>query len=79
MSEERYKALLHDLHELAAYLHTRGNKTHALALQFAENAQKDPSNRDFDLNQSRMLDYQHHVWHEIGDMVTKLLKQYDKP
>lgn len=79
MSEEKYEALLKDLHELAAYLHTRGNKTYALSLQFAENAQKDPSNRDFDLNQSRMLDYQHHVWHEIGDMVEKLLKQYNRP
>jgi len=76
-SEEKYQALLKDLNELATYLHGRGEKTHTLSLQFAENAKKDPSNRDFDLNQSRMLDYQHHVWHEIGGLVDKILKQYD--
>jgi len=25
-----------------------------------------------------MLDYQHHIWHEIGNMVDKLTKQYNK-
>jgi len=24
-----------------------------------------------------MLDYQHHIWHEIGNMVEKLIKQYE--
>ena len=76
-SEEKYEALLKDLNELAGYLHQRGEKTRALSQQFAENAKKDPSNRDFDLNQSRMLDYQHHIWHEIGGLVEKLLKQND--
>ncbi|HEY3993032.1 MAG TPA: hypothetical protein VGM01_09165 [Ktedonobacteraceae bacterium] len=75
--EEKYEALLKDLQELASYLHQRGDKTHTLSQQFADNAKKDPANRDFDLNQSRMLDYQHHIWHEIGGLVEKLLKQYD--
>ncbi len=77
-SDEKLAALLHDLRELEGYLHERGDKTRALAQKFAENAKKDSSNRDFDLNQSRMLDYQHHVWHEIGNMVEKLIKQHDK-
>jgi hypothetical protein len=77
-SEEKLDALLNDLQELTTYLHGRGDKTRALSLQFAENAKKDPSNREFDLNQSRMLDYQHHVWHEIAGAVEKLVKQYEK-
>lgn len=77
-SEEKYEALLKDLHELATYLHERGNKTLAMSKRFEENAQKDTSNRDFDLNQSRMLDYQHHVWNEIGNLVEKLLKQHNR-
>jgi hypothetical protein len=77
-SEEKLDALLNDLQELITYLHGRGDKTRALSLQFAENAKKDPSNREFDLNQSRMLDYQHHVWHEIAGSVEKLVKQYEK-
>lgn len=76
--EEKLRGLLEDLQQLAAYLHGRGEKTLAMAKRFEENAQHDPANRDFDLNQSRMLDYQHHVWHEVGNMVEKLLKQYDK-
>ena len=76
-SEEKLEALLKDLRELGTYLHGRGDKTHALSLQFAEHAKKDPSNREFDLNQSRMLDYQHHVWHEIGSLVDKLIKQHE--
>lgn len=76
-NEEKYQALLKNLHELTDYLHQRGEKTHALSQKFTENAQKDPSNRDFDLNQARMLDYQHHIWHEIGGLVEKLLKQYE--
>jgi hypothetical protein len=75
--KEKYERLLKDLHELGIYLHGRGDKTHALALQFAENAKRDASNREFDLNQSRMLDYQHHVWHEIAVLVDKLVKQYE--
>ena len=77
-NDEKYEALLKDLRELGVYLHERGEKTHALSVKFAENAKKDPANRDFDLNQSRMLDYQHHVWHEIGNMVEKLIKQHDR-
>jgi hypothetical protein len=74
--EEKLPALLEDLQQLAAYLHERGEKTLAMSKRFEENAQKDPANRDFDLSQARMLDYQHHVWHEVGNMVDKLLKQY---
>jgi hypothetical protein len=74
--EDKYDALINDLNELGVYLHGRGDKTHALSQQFAENAKKDASNREFDLNQSRMLDYQHHLWHEIGGLVDKLIKQY---
>ncbi|EFH90980.1 hypothetical protein KSD_26120 [Ktedonobacter sp. SOSP1-85] len=77
-TEEKYQALLKDLQELAVYLHGRGDKTLALSQQFSANAQKDPGNRDFDLNQSRMLDYQHHIWHEIGNKVDQLLKLYER-
>ena len=76
-SEEKYEALLKDLRDLEVYLHGRGDKTHALSLKFAENAKKDAGNREFDLNQSRMLDYQHHVWHEIGNLIDKMIKQYE--
>ncbi len=76
-SDEKLSALLDDLRKLEVYLHGRGDKTRALAQKFAENAEKDPANREYDLNQSRMLDYQHHVWHEIGNMVEKLVKQHD--
>ncbi|HET8841217.1 MAG TPA: hypothetical protein VFN35_07100 [Ktedonobacteraceae bacterium] len=77
-TEEKYKALLEDLQQLSTYLHGRGEKTLAMSKKFAENAKRDPSNQEFDLNQARMLDYQHQVWHEIGNMVEKLLKQYEK-
>ncbi|GCE10556.1 hypothetical protein [Tengunoibacter tsumagoiensis] len=76
-SNEKYTALLNDLRELEVYLHGRGDKTGELAQRFADNAKKDASNREFDLNQSRMLDYQKHVWHEIGNLVEKLVKQYE--
>ena len=76
-SEEKLNALLGDLHELTTYLHGRGEKTLALSKQFEEHAKKDTSNGDFDLNQAKMLDYQHHIWHEIGNIVEKLIKQYD--
>ena len=77
-SEEKLAALLKDLHELATYLHGRGDKTLAMSKKFADNAKRDPANREYDLNQAKMLDYQHHIWHEIGNMVDKLIKQYDK-
>jgi hypothetical protein len=76
--EEKLEALLGDLHELANYLHARGEKTSALSRQFEEHARKDTSNREFDQRQAVMLDYQHHIWHEIGNMVEKLIKQYEK-
>ena len=72
-SEEKLEALLKDLQELSVYLHGRGEKTRTLSLQFAENATKNPANREFDLNQSRMLDYQHHIWHEIKTQEHRLL------
>jgi hypothetical protein len=74
--EERFQSILADLQELSTYLHERGEKTLAMSQRFAENARKDSSNREFDLTQARMLDYQHHVWHEVGNMVDKLLKQH---
>jgi hypothetical protein len=77
-SEEKLEALLKDLHELATYLHGRGEKSLALSKQFETNAQKDSGNRAFDLNQARMLDYQHHIWHEIGNKVDQLLKLYER-
>ena len=77
-SDEKLTALLNDLHEMAEYLHGQGEKKLALAKRFEENAQKDPSNQEFDLNQSKMLDYQHYIWHEIGNMVEKLIKKYEK-
>lgn len=76
-SEEKLDALLHDLGELATYLHGRGEKTLLLSQKFAENAKRDSSNREFDLNQSRMLDYQRHIWNEIGNLVEKIIKQYE--
>lgn len=78
-AEERFRGLLADLQQLAAYLHERGEKTLAMSQRFAENARNDPANREFDQRQAVMLDYQHHIWHEIGNMVEKLIKQYDKP
>jgi len=77
-SEEKLTALLNDLHETAEYLHSQGEKKLAISKRFEENAQKDPSNREFDLNQAKMLDYQHYIWHEIGNMVEKLIKKYEK-
>ena len=74
---EKLASLLKDMHELSVYMHGRGDKTHTLSQQFAENAKRDASNKEFDLNQSRMLDYQHSLWHEVGNLVDKLIKQYD--
>ena len=76
-SDEKLTALLKDLHELSDYLHEQGDKKLALARRFQENAKRDPSNAEYDLNQAKMLDYQHYIWHEIGGLVEKLLKQYD--
>ncbi len=76
-NEEKLDALLKDLRELTTYLHGRGDKTLALSKQFEAHAKQDASNREFDLNQSRMLDYQHNLWHEIGNLVDKMLKQYE--
>ena len=76
-NEQKFTALLQDLHELAIYLHGRGDKTLALSKQFEANAKKDSGNREFDLKQARMLDYQHHNWHEGGNLVDKLIKQYE--
>jgi len=75
---EKFAALIEDLQQFAAYLHSRGDKTLQLSKQFEENAKKDPSNREFDLRQATMLDYQHHIWNEIGNMVEKLIKQHNK-
>ncbi len=76
-NEEKLDALLKDLHEFSTYLHGRGDKTLALSKKFEENARSDASNKDFDQNQARMLDYQHHLWHEIANLVDKMLKQYE--
>ena len=76
--DEKLNALLKDLRELTTYLHDQGDKKLALSRRFEENARKDASNRDFDLNQAKMLDYQHYIWHEIGNMLEKLVKQYEK-
>ena len=77
-SDEKLTSLLQDLEKLATYLHDRGEKTRLLSSQFAEHAKEKSSDREFDLNQSRMLDYQHSLWHEIGNMVDKLTKKYEK-
>ncbi len=77
-SDEKLAALLKDLQELGTYPHSQGEKKLALSRRFEENARQDASNREYDLNQAKMLDYQHYIWHEIGHMVDKLIKQYDK-
>ena len=76
-SEEKLTALLEDLKQLSTYLHDQGDKKLALARKFEDNARKDPSNREFDQRQAIMLDYQHHIWHEIGNLVDKLIKQHE--
>jgi len=76
-NEKKLDELLHDLRELANYMHERGEKTRILSTQFAEHAKESSSDRQFDLNQSRMLDYQHSLWHEIGNLVEKLIKKYE--
>lgn len=78
-SNEKFTALIEDLHQLAAYLHERGEKTLKLSRQFEQHAQgeRDAVSREYDLRQATMLDYQHHTWHEIGNMVEKLIKQHN--
>ncbi|HVB73756.1 MAG TPA: hypothetical protein VNE38_09395 [Ktedonobacteraceae bacterium] len=76
-SDEKLDKLLQDLRELANYLHERGGKTRLLSSQFAEHAKEKSSDREFDLNQSRMLDYQHSLWHDIGNLVEKLIKKHE--
>ena len=76
-SEEKLDALLSDLQELTAYLHGRGDKTLALSKQFEEHAKRDVASKEFDLSQAKMLDYQHHIWHEIGNLVDKMIKRYE--
>jgi hypothetical protein len=76
-SDEKLSALLKDLNELSMHLHERGEHSLVLSQRFATNAQKDTANRDFDLNQARMLDYQHTLFHEVGNLVDKIIKQYE--
>ena len=77
-TEEHFVALLADLRQLSVYLHDQGDKKLVLARKFQENAQRDASSREYDQRQAVMLDYQHHIWHEIGNMVDKLVKQHEK-
>ncbi len=77
-SDEKLAALLKDLYELTEYLHGRGEKTLALSKKFAEHAQQDPANREFDTRQATMLDYQHTLWHDIGNLVEKLIKKHEQ-
>lgn len=77
-SDEKLTALLADLREMTSYLHGQGEKKLALSRRFEEHARSDPSNQDFDLSQAKMLDYQHYIWHEIANMLEKLVKQYEK-
>ena len=75
--EEKLISLMKYLQELSAYLHGQGEKKLALAKRFEENARQDASNREYDLNQAKMLDYHHYIWHEIGNMVDKIVKKYE--
>lgn len=74
----KLSALLHDLNELSAYLHGRGQNAYTLAQRFLENARReqDQKTRAFDEQQAKMLDYQHYIWHEIAGLVEKLVTQY---
>ena len=77
-NNDKLSALLGDLHELAEHLHKRGERSLQISKQFEANAQRDAGNRDFDLSQAKMLDYQHNLLHEIGNLVDKLIKQYER-
>lgn len=77
-NDEKLKALLGDLNQLAEHLHKRGERSLQLSKQFEANAQKDAGSRDFDLSQAKMLDYQHNLLHEIGNLVDKIIKQYER-
>jgi exonuclease VII large subunit len=76
--DARLAALLRDLHELTAYLHERGRRSYQLAQRFLEHAQheQDQHTKAYDENQAKMLDYQHHLWHEIAGLVEKLTQRY---
>ncbi len=76
--EEQLAALLHDLNELAEYLHGRGRSTYQLAQRFLEHArsEQDQKTKAYDENQAKMLDYQHYIWHEIAGLVEKLIQRY---
>jgi hypothetical protein len=76
-SEEKFNALMQDLHDFSADLHTQANKKRLMSQQFEANAKRDAANRDFDLIQARLLDYEHQLLHDIGNMVEKLIKQYE--
>ena len=76
--EEKFDALMKDLQAFETDLRTQASKKRLLAQQFEANAKKDPANRDFDLTQSRMLDYQHQLLNDIGNIVEKLIKQHEK-
>ncbi len=76
--EEKFNALLQDLYKFAADLHTQGNKKRLMAQQFEANAKRDPENREFDLTQARLLDYEHQLLHDIGNMVERLIKEYER-
>ncbi|HET9919507.1 MAG TPA: hypothetical protein VFQ30_06680 [Ktedonobacteraceae bacterium] len=75
--EEKFHALLRDLREFEADLRTQASKKRLLAQQFETNAKKDPSNREFDLTQARMLDYQHQLLNDIGNTVERLIKHHE--
>ena len=77
-AQAKLSALLHDLNELSAYLHGRGQNAYTLAQRFLENARReqDKQTRAFDEQQAKMLDYQHYIWHEIAGLVEKLVNQY---
>lgn len=68
--------LLHDLHDLSGYLHSRSQQTFATAQKFAENVRKHPETRAYDERQVTMLEYQHHIWQEIAGLVDRLVTRY---
>ncbi len=77
-AEAKLTALLHDLDELAKYLHGRGQHAYDLAQRFLAHArqEQDQKTKAYDEQQAKMLDYQHYIWHEIAGLVEKLLKLY---
>ena len=77
-AQARLGALLHDLNELAEYLHGRGQNAYTLAQRFLENVRReqDQKTKAFDEQQARMLDYQRYIWYEIAGLVEKLTSKY---